>query len=119
MLTREEQIKRAQEARIPKGKKEQKPIGKRSTEYQSEMRQYKKEVEDYLAKEENEMCLILSPVCSKKATCVNHKRRRGKNLRNQSDWEPACVPCNNYLESHHQWAIENGHLVSVHQNKKE
>lgn len=115
----QEILNQLQKARIPKDKKPKEAIAKRGEKMKDEMKEYKKEVKEYLAKEENEICLIQSPVCTKKAVCVNHKRRRGKNLRNQKDWEPSCAPCNNWIESHTAWAVENGHLISPHIHQKD
>jgi hypothetical protein len=89
-------------------------IPKRSDKMIEEMKQYKPLVANFLSKPENSICLIQSPVCTKKATCVNHKKRRGKNLMNEKYFEPSCGPCNNYIESHTQWALDNDHLISVH-----
>jgi len=96
--------------------KEPKPIRKRSDKMKQQMKEYKPKVAAYLAKHENQICLIQSPVCRKKATCINHRRRRGANLLNEEDWEPSCTPCNLYIETHDAWARENGHLLSVHKN---
>lgn len=98
-------------------KPKQKAVPKRSAAMIKTMKKYGPKVAAYLAKEENEMCLIQSPVCTRVATCVNHKRRRGKNLMNENDWEPSCGPCNLWIENHDAWARESGHLISVH--KKE
>lgn len=103
-----------QRARMPKAKKATAPLSKRSEKMQEEMKLYKKQVTAYLSKEENQICLIQSTVCKKIAVAVNHKRRRGKNLRNEKDWEPCCAPCNLYIEEYPEWAIENGHLISPH-----
>lgn len=97
-----------------KENKPRKEIPKRSEKLKDEMKEYKKEVKIFLSRPENEMCLIQSPVCTKKATCVHHKKRRGKNLRNEKYQEPACEPCNLYVEEHPKWAYENGHLISIH-----
>lgn len=81
------------------------------------MKLYKPQVKEYLARPDNKFCKIVSPVCTGKATCVNHKKRRGSNLRNEKFFEPSCAPCNGYIEMNVQWAMDNGHLISVH--KKE
>src|SRR6187401_2626133 len=79
-------------------------LNKRSEKMKDDMKEYKPIVTEYLSRPENQMCQIKSPVCTKKATCVNHKKRRGKNLTNEKYFQPSCVPCNNYIESHSQWA---------------
>lgn len=115
MLTRHELIERTQRARIPREKKKPEPIAKRSEKMIDEMKLYKPQVAVYLAKPENKDCKIKAEgVCQGKATCVNHKKRRGKNLREEKYWEPACEPCNNFCESNPKWAYDNGHLISVH-----
>lgn len=91
-----------------------KPLQKRSEKMKDNMKEYKPMVKEYLNRVENQDCQIKSPVCTGKATCVNHKRRRGKNLTNEKYFQPSCGPCNNYIESHSQWALDNGHLISVH-----
>lgn len=101
----------------PEPKKKPEPPAKRSEKMKEEMKLYKPQVKEYLARPENEYCKIKSPVCTGKATCVNHKKRRGSNLRNEKFFQASCAPCNNYLESNTQWAMDNGHLISVH--KKE
>jgi hypothetical protein len=113
--SREETLQRLRDARVPKPKKEKQPIAKRSDKLQDEMKLYKPQVKAYLAKPENQDCKIKADgVCQGKATCVNHKKRRGKNLREEKYWEPACEPCNNFCESNPKWAYDNGHLISVH-----
>lgn len=103
--------------RQPDEKKPAKPIEKRSEKMIAEMKLYKPQVKAFLARPENQDCQIKSPVCTGKATCVNHKKRRGGNLRNEKYFQPACGPCNGFIESNTQWALDNGHLIPVH--KKE
>ncbi len=68
--------------------------------------------------EKNPVCAIMSPVCTYVATCVNHKKGRGKNeVLDESTHEPSCEACNFYIEAHHAWAEENGHKVSRHTKK--
>lgn len=87
-------------------------IPKRSEKLKGEMKEYKKEVVEFLARPENKYCRIKAEGCQKLAVTVNHKRRRGKNLRNQKDWEPSCYPCNSWCESNDFEARQNGHLKS-------
>lgn len=104
----------------PKGKNPDKPkkeIPKRSKKMKGVIKEVKKLYEIYLAKPENQICLIQSPVCTKVATVVNHKRRRGANIANVKDWEPCCPACNGYIENHTSWAVKNGHLISAHKIK--
>ena len=118
-ISREDMIRRNQAARIPKEKKKPKPISKRSDKLKDEMKLYKPQVKAYLEKPENQQCRIKAEgVCLGKATCVNHKKRRGKNLREEKYWEPACEPCNNFCESNPKWAYDNGHLISVHKKEE-
>ncbi len=95
-----------------------KGLRKRSEKTAELMKTYKPRVKAFLARPENEVCLILSPVCTVKATAVNHKKRRGINLLEEKYWEPCCPRCNNWIEQHPDWAIQNGHLISVHQVDK-
>lgn len=103
---------------VAKPPAEKKPIAKRSEKLKGEMKEYKPQVQAYLAQPESQACKIQSPVCTQKATCVNHKKRRGLNLRNEQFWEPSCSPCNGFIESNVKWAMDNGHLISVHKVAK-
>lgn len=103
---------------VPPEEKKKALPGKRSEKMKEEMKLYKPQVKAYLARPENEFCKINSPVCTGKAECVNHKKRRGGNLRDERYFEPACGPCNNYIEANTQWALDNGHLIPVHQKEK-
>jgi hypothetical protein len=68
--------------------------------------------------EKHPVCAIQSPVCTHIATCVNHTAGRGiHEVLNQATWEPSCTPCNGYIETHDQWARENGHKISRLANK--
>lgn len=63
--------------------------------------------------EEHPICAIKSPVCTGRATTVNHKAGRGVNeVLDKSTWEPSCDPCNIYIEKHDAWARKHGHKVS-------
>lgn len=88
-------------------------IPKRSEKLKGEMKEYKKEVVEFLLK--NKLCKIKSPVCTKIAVTVHHTKRRGKNLRNQRDWLPCCIACNGHLEENDFEARQNGHLKSKYQ----
>lgn len=59
-------------------------------------------------------CEIRSPECTGMAECINHKKGKitMELLMNPNFWQPACFKCNNYIEQHHKWAVENGHKVS-------
>lgn len=102
----------ARKNRIPAELK--KRIPKRSEKSKDVMKEYKPIVIEYLERPENKDCKIKSPVCTGKATCVHHKKRRGQNLINEKYFEPSCGPCNSYIENHVSWALANGHLISVH-----
>lgn len=91
-----------------------KPIARQSEKMKDDMKEYLKLREAFLAKPENKMCQIKSPVCTKKATDVNHKRRRGSNLSVVEHWQACCKKCNSYIEQNDAWAREHGHLESVH-----
>jgi hypothetical protein len=96
----------------PKEVKPVKSIEKQSENIKEVNKQLKKIYPVYLKL--HPACNIKSPVCLKKATCVNHTRGRGANVLNQEDWEPSCIPCNGYIESHHAWAAERGHKKEQH-----
>lgn len=90
---------------IPKVSSEQKEIKK----------QLAKEYPLFLALPGNGVCHIKSPVCTGKATTVNHKKRRGKLVLVKKYWQPCCFPCNGYVEIESAWAYEHGHLIKVHE----
>lgn len=76
-------------------------------------KQLKKLYPQFLKK--HPFCEINSPVCTKVATCINHKKGRGKNeILNEETWEASCTACNGYIEENDSWARENGHKVSRH-----
>lgn len=60
------------------------------------------------------LCEIKSPECTILSECVNHKKGKASitMLLDVSFWQPACLKCNNYIERHHAWAVENGHKQS-------
>lgn len=59
-------------------------------------------------KNENPLCKINSPVCTKFTQGVHHPKGRGIYLLAVNLFIPACNPCNDYCEDHHAWAVENG-----------
>lgn len=97
---------------------EKKPIkkapAKRSEKEKKVIKELKVRAAIFLAKPENHRCAIKSPVCKGKSVTVNHTRGRGANTLNEKDWEPACAPCNGYIEEHHEWAREHGHKKPRH-----
>jgi len=65
--------------------------------------------------DEHPFCEIRSPVCTHIATCVHHVKGRAKDVVLDPMYHKAsCTPCNDYVESHHAWAVEHGHKVSRH-----
>jgi hypothetical protein len=90
--------------------KKQKPIAPYSSKRKEENKVYDLEARKF--REDNPVCAINSPHCTHRTQGVHHKRGRGKYLLDKSTWEPACNPCNHYVEVHHQWAIDNGHKES-------
>lgn len=93
-------------------KDEQKPIAHFSKKREKLQREYRKFVEDVI-KENKGRCAVNSPVCAKKATGLNHKQKRTPaNLMIRKNVTPACDACNEFLESHQDWAKEHGHHIS-------
>ena len=61
----------------------------------------------------DDSCQIKSPVCTGKAQGANHKQKRSpKNMLDKKNLERSCNACNRYVETHVEWAKENGHSVS-------
>lgn len=77
-----------------------------------ENRKYSTESKEWL--KSRPKCEINAPGCTLIAVCVNHRKGRGKLLRNQRFWEASCAHCNIYIESHDEWARQNGHKISRH-----
>lgn len=96
----------------PKDKENPKPIAKRSVKMKGQIKAYNK-IKDDMLKESN-LCEIQSVVCTKKATGLQHAKRRGVNLLNKKYLIRCCDPCNGYCEQHPQWALDNGFAISVH-----
>lgn len=97
-------------------KKAAKPIAKRSTKGKSEDRELKKITNEMLS--ENNECELKTPVCIQIATCLHHSKRRGVNLLNKKYLKRSCEPCNGFVESHPQYALDNGLSISVHKIEK-
>lgn len=78
------------------------------------IREVKKFYALFLSRPENKFCNIqIDENCTKIATTVNHKKRRGKNnIMNEDDCESSCSYCNIKIEEKDQWARDNGHLKS-------
>ena len=89
-----------------------KAIPKESEKMKDVKYQLKKLYPIYIAK--HPCCNIQSPVCTKKATCVNHTKGRGENVLNQDDWEASCTACNGWIEEHHEVAAIADHKKSIH-----
>jgi len=95
--------------------KQPKPINKESDKMKDVKAILKKEYPKYL--KTRPFCNIKSPVCTKIATVVNHTRGRGRDeILNKDTWEPSCVHCNTYIESHPDWN-DGKHKQSVHTKK--
>lgn len=63
---------------------------------------------------ENPKCQIKSPECTTEATVVHHSKGRLGNLLKVSTWFASCKRCNNFLEGHVKWALDNGFIYSRH-----
>lgn len=58
-------------------------------------------------------CKVNSPACTGKAQGLNHKQKRTPaNLVKLTNLEACCNACNEYIETHADWAKANGHFVS-------
>ena len=61
----------------------------------------------------NDNCEIQSPVCTGKMTGFNHPQKRSpSNWLDDNNHERSCNECNGYVETHTEWAKENGHFIS-------
>lgn len=93
--------------------KPSKTLNKESSKMTEVKKELKKLYTMFLAKRSK--CEIKSPECTKVATCIHHKKGRGKDeLMNQKTWMASCERCNGYVEEHHKWAAEKGFKVSRH-----
>ncbi len=97
----------------PVVKPKQKPIPKVSEKRKQENKEYKK-VSHPIWKGKN--CEIKSPVCSKKAEGIHHKKGKvsAKDLLDPKFMMAACNRCNTYVEEHPDWATEKGFKISKH-----
>lgn len=61
-------------------------------------------------REENRLCVIKSPDCTLYTQGVHHVCGRATKtlLMDERHWLPACNACNLYVETHSEWARENG-----------
>lgn len=67
-------------------------------------------------REKNPTCQICSPVCVKTPTFSHHVQgRNGANATDESKIIQACNPCNEYVESHPEFAIAHGFKISKHE----
>ncbi len=69
-------------------------------------------------REENPLCRINSPVCTRNTQGVHHVKGKPTTelLLEKKFWLPACNPCNGYIEDHSQWAKDNGFKKPNHDN---
>ena len=52
--------------------------------------------------------------CTKWATEIHHKKKRGKNLNNTETWLPVCRHCHEWIENHKSKARELKLLAHIH-----
>lgn len=99
-----------------------KRIKKRSKKKAKAMRQLGKINKELLGDKTSDiklLCEIRSPVCTMFATVLNHNAGRdGDQLLNKDDLARCCPPCNDYIESHHEWARVRGFKKRRHGPKK-
>lgn len=64
----------------------------------------------------NPFCRINSPDCIGKTQGVHHVKGKASTelLLDKNFWKAACNPCNLYVETHSQWAKDNGHKKNNH-----
>jgi arylamine N-acetyltransferase len=96
------------------GKKNKRPIkkvSKKQAKVQREISKINKE-----QRKENPVCQVASPVCIKNPTFSHHKQgRTGKNATDKKKIIQCCNPCNEYLESHPEFAKAHGLKISKHE----
>lgn len=96
---------------LPETKKSIKPIAHYSKKREKKQREYRKIVKEMLSKDAR--CKINSPVCTGYSQGLHHRIKRSPN--NLTDLKiliPACNACNSYLESHTEWGIKKGFIIS-------
>ena len=97
-----------------KNKKPKKRIKNRTKKQAKVMRKLGK-INKELLQDGTLPCEIRSPVCTYFATVVNHNAGRvGDQALKKEDMTRCCPPCNDYIESHHEWARERGFKVRRH-----
>ena len=96
----------------PKEEKVVKPIAFHSKKRAKDQVKYRAIVKEELGKDDR--CKVNSPECTFKATGMQHKKRRGKNLLNKEFMIACCNECNGYIERFPLWALEKGYSISVH-----
>ena len=91
--------------------KDPKPIAKKSAKRKVEDKVYKKIVAEFFLI--SKFCEVLSPICTKIAQGLNHKRKRSpKTWLDKENLERCCNACQTYIEENPDWAVEHGHAVS-------
>lgn len=84
-----------------------KNIAKMSVKRSLENKEYLKVRLEYL--NENQVCEVKTPACTRWATTVHHKRgRTGDLLTNRDHFLGACFTCHSYIEENPDWAKRHG-----------
>lgn len=52
--------------------------------------------------------------CTKQATEIHHKKKRGKNLNNVDSWLPVCRHCHDWIENNKSQARALNLLANIH-----
>jgi len=91
-------------------KPKQNPIPVKSAKAKDQHKEYLKIVKEMM--KESDQCEMRTPVCTGKAEGLQHKKRRGKNLLNKEFLIRSCNMCQDYVEKHPKWAIENDLAIS-------
>jgi hypothetical protein len=103
--------------KAPEPPKKQVPIKPYSNKRQKANKEYSREAKP---KWVGKPCAIKSPVCTNHAEGFNHANGKEtiEKLLDLANGQPACNACNEYCESHHQWAVENGFRVKRNTESK-
>lgn len=90
----------AKKSAAPKKGKRIKPKSKKTAKRDRKLaKEYQKTLDPW------DICEIQSPVCTQRATVINHNQGRGVNeVHDKSKWAKCCPPCNGYIEAHPDWA---------------